>query len=191
MAGAHEHGAPVGLRVVNAVGNRNAVGLREKIMILYQDGLAIPLGADVFEVANWFPLLGIDTDDRQPLIGKSFSLLPDVKELLIAIGVLGGGDLLAVHAELEVHLLEQAAHRVLADIDSHSGELFSDVAGGSSAPLHPRDRISGRVVPHQLFDSGDDFGRFFSTALRPPPAWRMRSTARSCARSSRRPLATV
>jgi hypothetical protein len=27
------------------------------------------------------------------LAGQSFSLLPDIKELLVAIGVLGGGDL--------------------------------------------------------------------------------------------------
>ena len=85
MAGAHEHSAPVGLRVVNAVGDRQAVGIRAKIMILYQDGCAIPLGASVFEVANLFLLLRIDTDDGQALVDKSFSLRPDVKELLMAI----------------------------------------------------------------------------------------------------------
>jgi hypothetical protein len=58
-------------------------------MILYQDGCAIPLGARVFEVANLFLLLRIDTDDGQALVDKSFSLLPDVKELLMAIGVFG------------------------------------------------------------------------------------------------------
>lgn len=45
------------------VGDRYSVGIRAKIMILYQDGFAIPLGAGVFEVANWFRLLRIDTDE--------------------------------------------------------------------------------------------------------------------------------
>jgi hypothetical protein len=44
-------------------------------MIPYQDGFAIPLGAGVFEVANLFLLLRIDTDDGQALADKSFSLL--------------------------------------------------------------------------------------------------------------------
>jgi len=67
VAGAHEHSAPVGLRVVNAVGDGQAVGLRAKIMILYQNGFAIPLGTGVLEVAhllyvrntnrNWLTLL--------------------------------------------------------------------------------------------------------------------------------------
>jgi len=96
VAGAHEHSAPVGLRVVNAVGDGQAVGLRAKIMILYQNGFAIPLGTGVFEVAHLLRLLGIDTDDGQALAGKPFALLPDVQELLIAIRVLGGGDLFAV-----------------------------------------------------------------------------------------------
>src|ERR1035437_6654955 len=119
------------------------------------------------------------------------ALLPDVKELLIEIGIFGGGDLYAVHAEFEFQLFEQAAHGVLADSDSQSGELFSDLARRSPAPLHSRDGVSGGVVPHQFFDSGDDFGRFFSSGLRPPPALRIRSISRSCSSSSRRPLATV
>ena len=54
------------------------------------------------------------------------------------------------------------------------------------------DRIrKAGVVPHQFFDSGDDFGRFFPSGLRPPPALRIRSISRSCSSSSRRPLATV
>jgi hypothetical protein len=191
VAGTHEHSAPIGLCVVNAVGDRHSVGIRAKIMILDQDGFAIPFGAGIFEVANWFLLLRVDTDDGQSLAGKSFPLPPHVKELLIAIGVLGGGDLLAVHAELAVHVFEQAAHRVLAHGDAPSGEFYGDLARRAPTPLHPGNGVTGRVVPHQFFDAGDDFGRFFSARLRPPPALRMRSTARSCSRSSRRPLATV
>ena len=191
MAGTHEHSAPIGLRVVNAVGDRHALGLRTKIMILDQDGFAVPLGAGVFEVANEFLLLGIDTDDGQASVDKSLSLLTDVKELLVTHRVFGGRDLLAVYAKLEVHLFEQTPHGVLAHRDSPSGEFCGDLARRAPAPLHARDGVSGSIVTHQFFDSGDDFGRFFSSGLRPPPALRMRSSVRSCSRSSRRPLATV
>src|ERR1017187_1495246 len=147
--------------------------------------------ASVFEVANWFLLLRIDTDDGQALVDKSFSLRPDVKELLMAIGFFGRGHLFAVYAEFEFQFLEQAAHGVLAHRDSPSGALFSDLARRSPAPLHPRDGVCGSVVPHQFFDWGDDFWRFFSSGLRPPPVLRMWSISRSCSSSSRRPWATV
>src|ERR1039457_1066488 len=120
--------------------------------------------ASVFEVANWFLLLRIDTDDGQALVDKSFSLRPDVKELLMAIGFFGRGHLFAVYAEFEFQFLEQAAHGVLAHRDSPSGALFSDLARRSPAPLHPREGVSGSVVPHQFFDLGDDFGCFFPAA---------------------------
>src|ERR1039457_2032136 len=50
--------------------DRHAVGIRAKIMILNQDGFAIPFGAGIFEVANLFLLLRIDTDDGKALAGK-------------------------------------------------------------------------------------------------------------------------
>ena len=52
VAGAYEHSAPVGLRVVNAVGDSEAAGIGAKVMIVYQNRLAIPLGAGVLAVAN-------------------------------------------------------------------------------------------------------------------------------------------
>ena len=120
VAGSHEDSASVGLRVVNAVGDGDAVGLRAEIMILYRNGFTTPCGAGVFEVANLFLLLRIDTDDGQALGGETLSLLPNIEELLIAFGMFGGGDLFAVHAQPEFQLFEQAAHRVLAHSDSQS-----------------------------------------------------------------------
>ena len=150
-----------------------------------------PRGSWVLEVANQFLFLGIDTDDRQTLRGEAVLLFSDIEELLIAVGVLGGGNLFAVHAKPEIHLLQQTAYRVLACGDPQSGELPGDFARRPAGPLDARHGVADCIVLHQFFDAGDDFGRFFSTGLRPPPALRIRSTSKSRSMSSRRPLATV
>ena len=168
-----------------------SLSLGTKIVIFHQNGIAIPPGSGVFEIANQFLLLRIHTDDGQALGGELFPLPADVKELLIAVRAFGGGNLFAVHAKFEVHLFQQTAYGVLAHLDPQAGELFGDVARCSPAPLEPGNGVAGSIVPDQFFDSGDDFGCFFSTRLRPPPAWRMRSVPKSCSMSSRRPLATV
>ena len=96
VTGPEKHRAPVGQRIVDAVGSYQRLGLGTKVVIFDRKGIAIPFGAGVFEVADQFLFLGIDTDDGQSLSGKSFLLLADVKELLMAVRVLGGGDLFAV-----------------------------------------------------------------------------------------------
>ena len=52
VAVAYEYSAPVNLRVLNAVGDGEAAGIGAKVMIVYQNRLAIPLGAGVLAVAN-------------------------------------------------------------------------------------------------------------------------------------------
>ena len=62
---------------------------------------------------------------------------------------------------------------------------------GLASPSQTADGIASDLVLHKFFDRRDDFWRFFSTALRPAPAFRTRSTFTSCSSSSRRPRATV
>ena len=187
----YEHRASVGQHVVNAVGSHEAGGFGTEIVVLYPHRHAVVLCATVLEVANQFLFLGVYTDNRLAPAGESFLLLADVEELPIAVRTLGGGDLFAVHAEFITHVLKRTANSVLAHDDSRSGEFLGDFGGRPAAPLESGDRVSSRIVPHQFFDPGDDFGRFFSTCLRPPPALRIRSASTSCSSSSRLPLATV
>ena len=112
-------------------------------------------------------------------------------ELLIPVRAGIGGDLLAVDAQREIHLIQEPSDRIgryrNVDLLKHLGDLLCRHA----SPLQPRDRISGGVVLQKKFDGMDYFGRFFSTATRPPPALRVRSTSTSCAKSCCRPRATV
>ena len=161
-----------------------SIGLGTKIAILDDNGIENPTGPGVLEVANQFFLLGIDTDDRQTLPGESVLLSGDIEALLSVIGVVGGGDLFAVHAKAEVHLLEQTALPKLASCEK-------DVAPSSAGPLDPRHGVARCIVLQQLFDSGDDRGGGFSPSFRPPLGLRIRSSSKSCSISSRRPLARV
>ena len=112
-------------------------------------------------------------------------------ELLIPVRTGIGGNLLAVDAQREIHLVQEPSDRTgryrNVDFLEHLGDLLCRHA----SPLQPRDRISGGVVLQKNFDGMDYFGRFFSTGRRPPPALRVRSTSTSCANSCCRPRATV
>ena len=100
-------------------------------------------------------------------------------ELLIAIGAGVGGDLLAVDAQREVHLVQKTSDRIGRDRDVDLLENLGDLFRGLAGPLQSRDWISGRIVLQKNFDDFDYFGRFFSTGLRPPPVLRVRSTSTS------------
>ena len=78
VAGSQKHRAPVGLRVVDAVGCHQRLGLGTKVVILDKKGLAIPLGSGVPEVTNgcvaktgcllgWFQMANLR---QRPLIFK-------------------------------------------------------------------------------------------------------------------------
>src|ERR1022692_2391940 len=54
-----EHGPAIGLRLINAIQDGYALGERAKVVIVDGRGLAIPLGAGVFEVPDQFPFLRI------------------------------------------------------------------------------------------------------------------------------------
>ena len=112
-------------------------------------------------------------------------------ELLITVGAGVGGDLLAIDAQREMHLVEEASDRIGRDRDIDLLENFRDLFGGLPSPLQAGDGISGGVVLQKNFDGVNYFGRFFSTRLRPAPALRARSTSTSWANSCCRPRATV
>src|SRR5450432_4459716 len=112
-------------------------------------------------------------------------------ELLIAVGAGVGGDLLAVDAQREIHLVEKASDGVgrngNVDLLENLGDLLSRLAG----PLQPGDGIAGGIVLQENLDGIDYFGSFFSTRLRPAPALRAPSISTSWTNSCCRPRATV
>ena len=151
MAGADEHRSTVGSRVVDATRNRQRVGLGAEIVIVDRDRIPIPFLTRVFEATHQLLLLGIHTDDGQALIGEALALPADIQELRIAVGAFAVRNLLAVDTESVLHLFEQTADGVLADLDSQRGELFGDLARRAPAPFHSGDGVSSRVVAALLF----------------------------------------
>ena len=61
--GADEDGAGVGLGIVDAVGDGDAVCLGGEVVVADELRGPVPLGAGILEVADEFLLLGVDADD--------------------------------------------------------------------------------------------------------------------------------
>jgi len=148
-------------------------------VIVHQDWGAVPFGAAVFEVADQFALLTVDADDGEALSLEASPQRADMLELLIAVRAGVGGDLLAVDAQREIHLIEKTSHRIGRGRDIDLLEHLRDLLGRLASPLQPGDGIPGGVVLQQNLDGLDYFGRIFSTRLRPAPPLRVRSTSTS------------
>jgi hypothetical protein len=99
--------------------------------------------------------------------------------LPIAVGGGIGGDLLAVDAQREIHLVQEAGDCVGRDGNVDLLKNVGDFLGRLAGPLQSRDGIAGCVVLQKNLDGIDYFGRVFSTGLRPPPVLRARSTSTS------------
>lgn len=166
-------------RIINAIGDSHPAGFGEEVVIVHQNRRAIPFGAAVFEVADHFALLTVDADDGKALSLEASPERADMLELLVAVGAGVGGDLLAVDAQREIHLIEKTSDRIGRDRDVDLLENLGDLFRGLAGPLQSRDGISSRIVLQKNFDDFDYFGRFFSTGLRPAPALRARSTSTS------------
>ena len=102
---ADANGAAVVWRIINAVGNAHPAGIRTEVVIVHHDGRAIPFGAGVFEVADQFAFLTIDTDDGKALTLEALPQGGNMLELLIPVRTGVGGDLFAVDAQREIHLV--------------------------------------------------------------------------------------
>src|ERR1035438_6131517 len=176
---ADTNGAAVVQRVVDTVGDANAAGIGAEVVIVHQNRRAIPFGSGVLEIADQFAFLAIDADEGKTLSLEASSQRADLLELLIAVGSGIGGDLLAVDAQREIHLVQETSHGIgrdrNVDLSKNLGDLLRRLAG----PLQSADGISCRVMLQKNLDGVDYFGRFFSTGLPPPPVLRARSTSTS------------
>ena len=104
MGGSHKHSGAVGARVVDAVGDGDAIGLRAEVVVVDQVGSSAPGAAGVLEVADQLALLGINTDDRQVPFSELDALLGDVGELLVAVGAGAMSDAFVVDAEPDLDI---------------------------------------------------------------------------------------
>lgn len=102
--------APVSEQIVDAVGDRHPGGIGAEVVVVHQHRRAVPLGAGVLEMADQFPLLGVDADHGEPLALETVSQGRDVVELLITVGAGISGQHLAIDAEGIVHLVKQTGY---------------------------------------------------------------------------------
>src|SRR6266849_2635155 len=191
VGSSQEHTAAVGLGIVDAIRNADALGGGTEVMIVDISGGVLPLHPGVLEVPDQLPLFGVHAQHR---IAAPFELIPlptEIAELAVTVGRRPGGHRLAIGAQGILHLPQQSPDRVAADSNPQPLELSSDRVGGFPGPLQPTEGIPSGVPFHKRVDGIDHRGRFFSTGLRPPPTPRTRPTSTSWANSCRRPLATV
>ena len=57
--------------IINAIGDAYPAGIGAEVVIVHQNGRAIPFGAGVFEVADQFAFLAVDADDGKALALKA------------------------------------------------------------------------------------------------------------------------
>src|ERR1039458_10016321 len=172
-------GAAVVRWVVNAVGDADTAGSGGEVVIVHQNGRAIPFGSGVLEIADQFAFLAIDADAGKALSFEASPQRADMLELLIAVGGGIGGDLLAIGAQREIHLVQKTSCGVGRDRNVDLLQNLCDLLGGLAGPLDRKSVVSGCVMLQKNLDSIDYFRRFFSTGLRPPPVLRVRSTSTS------------
>ena len=124
---ADEDGAGIGARVVDAVGDGEALGIGGEVVVVDEFGAAVPLRAGIAEGADEFLLLRIDADDRDAVGGAALAQLGDVPELLVAVGMRGAGELLVVDAQRIAHRLEEPRDRLRADVDAEPAEFVGEL----------------------------------------------------------------
>jgi len=165
--------------VVNAVGDADAAGIGAEVVIVHQNGRAVPFSSPVLESADQFAFFAVHANDGKTLSLEASPQGVDMLELLIAVRAGLGGDLLAVDAQREIHLVQKTSDCIGRDRNVDLLKNLGDLLGGLTGPLQPGDGISGRVMLQKNLDGLDYFGCFFSTRLRPPPVLRTRSTSTS------------
>jgi hypothetical protein len=113
LAGGAEHdGAGVAAQVIDAIGQRDALGIGEEVVIVDFRGLSPPGPAGILEVADQLPLFAIDADDGEVCGLEAATLGVDRLELAIAARTIAGFspesrfDVLAVRLERELHLAQ-------------------------------------------------------------------------------------
>src|SRR5215472_2435203 len=122
---------------------------------------------------------------------ESLSQIAEIKELIVTIGRVIGGEFLVIETQGIAHLMEQASDGVGTDSDAEVGERQGNLGRRSTGPFQASDRIASGVVIEQEFDQSDDVGGFFSIGLRLPPERRARPGDTLRSRSYWRPRATV
>src|SRR5271157_3913000 len=192
MRSANQNRGAIGHHIIKAARNSHALGLRAKIVVVDRNRLPAPDLTGVLERSHHFLLLGVHTDNRQPLASELLALDLQVTELTIPFRALMAGETLAIGAQGVVHLIEQTPNGVGTDREAQASQLAADLLQTQTRPeASPRHRVARRLIAEQLAQLAQDFRGCFSARGRPPPARRTRSWSTWPRNNSTRPRATV
>ena len=109
---ADHKGAAILMDIIDPIGNGDAAGIGAEVVIIHATGGAFPATAGILEVADQFPFLAVDADDRQMTSPEAVAQLGEIFKLEIALRAGTGGDLLVIDAQRIAHLMEQAGDSV-------------------------------------------------------------------------------
>ncbi len=149
MGGAHNHRPPVADPIVDAVRQRDALGLGPEVMSQHALSFPAPSLARVEEVSQELALLAVDADHWLATVLELVLGHGDVLELGVALRMLRFADFLAIALQREAILLEKGRDRVGARSQVLGGQGGAESVGASTGPLQARHRISRRVVRQQ------------------------------------------
>src|SRR5580704_10940594 len=172
MGSSQENRATVGLRIIDAIRNADALGGGTEVVIVDVGGGWLPLNTGVLKVPNQLPFFGIHAQNRIATLLELIPLPAEIAELAVAVRSGAGGNSLAVGTQGKLHLPQQPTYGIAADRDSQPLELAGDLVRGLPGPLQPADRVAGGFSFHQLVDRIDHRWRFFPPACgrHPGPA---------------------
>ena len=143
-------------------GNGHPLGLRTEIVVVDRERLLAPETASILEGSHPFLFLGVHTDNRQPLAGKSLALILQVAELTVALRTLRAGKTLAVGVQGVVYLFQQAPHAIGANREAQSPQLGADMRQAQAGPKSPPGHgVTRRFIAEQLPQLAQDGGRLF------------------------------
>jgi len=145
--------ALVGGDVVDAIGSDLAQTLDLKVVHPNPFRIAGPaqLATAILEIADQLFLLRVDRDRRFARGNRRLYLCIDVRELCIAVGMVGSFSRLAVGLTAVVQLAQQAPHELLAHGKTLPAQHLDDVALAATHPAQRRLRIAADRVLDQTF----------------------------------------
>lgn len=174
---AHADEAMIPEGIIDAIGDGDAIGIGRKVMIEDFQRFATPSAAGLMEPSDQFAALGIYADHRHSLIRIASALLSDMPELCVPLDRVGWlaqsrFQVLQVHTQLIIHLLEQSSDRIGRHMNALRLQRLGHLGHRLVRPFASPDRIAAGVVFHDPFNRLDYLRRFFSCGRRPAPATR-------------------
>src|SRR5882757_9006740 len=183
----HDDEAIAARDIVDAVGNRDTIGIARKIIHVDVNRRLAPVATLILEQPYQFSLLRIDADNRLSSFGERVFQLVDVRELLVPIGRRLPRQPFPIESK---PILRPAKH--LPSLGVAYPEYAGNRARRLPCPFHRRRRISRSRTVHHLIQALRQVGSFFSSGFRPPPGRRTRSAGTgSSPTNSRWPCAMV